>query len=200
METIYQYTFQSDAFQVLDAFQAISYPVSAAIGMLQVEGSTVFLESYFKNTDLYIGLWSGSTPTTSATLSGFTQEVVYSDYERITIPKNDFVFIPEERRMYTNRKYSFSPRIQNWSADGYFIATTSDNTGILIDVVKFKKTETIEPFKYLNIQPAISIHGQTANRQIVEVLVFDYLADGTYYAGNPSEIQAHGGITHTLVV
>lgn len=174
---------------------------SANQGILQVEASQDLLTNYFQNNDLYVGLWYDTSfdPQESNTLNSFIYELTQADYSRIKIPKNDWVIDEIERRAKTNREYSLKPIQSSWNVSGYFICTSSDNSGVFIDLIKFQKEETLSPEQYLNIRPQIDIHGiEEINVVVRDSITFDYLADGTYVAGYLITIPAVGSVTYTI--
>lgn len=135
-------------------------------------GKYELLIDYFtlRTSDLYIGLWQSSLlfglPNTDfISMSDFssTYELSsssFSGYQRIRIPKNDSIVDSLENKMYLRSPISFRT-LTTWNnIGGFFISTTSDNTGKLIYLDRFKTEGTaldLEPGKYLNIFPKIGL-------------------------------------------
>lgn len=146
-------------------------PVSTTIpygkSLLTNIGRINFITKYFKNTDLYIGLWSKTTtePAVTTTLVELstTYEIVAVDnlyYSRQLISKNKWIIDPIEIVAYLNSPIKYAA-INTWAnVTGYFIATTEDSSGKLLAVEKFT-TEgypiNIFSEQHLTIYPKIRI-------------------------------------------
>ena len=186
--------FQSDAFLITGSFST-----SGGSGILQAESSSEILEDYFKGNDTYLGLWQGTTtPTSAMTLSSLTEELTGTDYQRIMIPKEDWVAEQIERTIYTNRKYSFNSLASDYTISGYFIATTNDNSGVLLEFTKFNTDMVLEVDKYLHIRPSFKIYGEAIDPSFADIVIVEYIADGDYVAGSTSLIPAVGRVTYVI--
>lgn len=162
--------------------------------ILNTEFRLALLDEYFSDTTLYLGLWSSNTaPSVNDTLSSFSNnhEVTYAEYIRITIPKFDWVIDEIEISAYLNRSLYFNPLLQTWSIDGYFICSSNK----LIEIVEFPNPVTVNTGQYFTINPKIYCGGTPLvinNNVTSEIISYDYLANGDYYAGYPTQIPAKG--------
>lgn|SRR4030065_1020410 len=135
-------------------------------------GKFELLEDYFplRSSDLYLGLWIspnlfGLPNTDFISLNDFSSSfelnpATFSGYQRIRIPKNDCLVDPVENIMYLKATPSFRS-LNTWNnISGFFLSTTSDNSGKLIVIDRFKTEGTaldLEPDIYLNISPRIGL-------------------------------------------
>lgn len=128
--------------------------------MILNEGSRAFLEYYLNNNDCYLGLWSSSGEITSTNFS-LTEFAQYElsglkEYSRVLIPKGTWILIDSTSSIYSLKTCTFSPIYQSWSSIyGYFLSSTSDNSGILLAVYRFADVTTITKGTSLPITPYI---------------------------------------------
>lgn len=161
--------------------------------ILNTEFRLDLLNEYFSKNTLYLGLWSSNTiPTSNETLISFENyELNYAEYNRITIPKFDWIIDEIEVSAYLNKVLYFNPLLQNWTVDGYFICSSNK----LIEVVEFPNPVTVNAGQYLTISPKIYCGGTSLvinNNVTSEEVYYDYIANGDYYASQPTLILATG--------
>ncbi len=167
--------------------------------ILNTEFRIKLLEEYFPKNTLYLGLWYSNTVLTeNEVLSSFTDyELTYSEYERISIPKYDWIIDDLEMSAYLNRILYFNPLLQNWNISGYFLC----NSNKLIEIVKFPDTITLEAGQYLTISPKIYCGGipiSLDNDNVTTEVIVDYIANGDYFAGYPTLILATGSMYNII--
>lgn len=156
-----------------------SNPVSIQMPTKTIENFTYcntgkyeLLLDYFalRSSDLYLGLWNsnvlfGLPDTDFTSLSNFSSKFelssnTYQGYQRLKISKTDTIIDSLESKMYLKVPVTFKT-LSTWNnLGGFFISTTSDNSGKIIYIERFKSEGTatdLEPGKYLNISPKIGL-------------------------------------------
>lgn len=99
-------------------------------------GETDALTKWIKNgyTTLYLGLYENTTePAENATLAGLTEQSGLG-YARIALASADWTVLNDA---VTNLEKTFTATGDWGNQYGYFIATTLDNTGLLLFVEHF---------------------------------------------------------------
>ena len=101
------------------------------------QGENDCLTKWIKNgyTTLYLGLYENTTePAENAALTGLTEQSG-SGYARIALASAVWTVVNDT---VTNLEKTFTASGGDWGNQyGYFIATTSDNTGLLLFVEQF---------------------------------------------------------------
>ncbi len=101
------------------------------------EGETETLEAIkARYATLYLGLYEDTTePAETATLSTLTEQAGGSGYARIALAQADWTITVD---IMANLQKTFTAAGADWGNQyGYFIGTTSDNTGKLLTVHHF---------------------------------------------------------------
>ena len=153
-------SFQLDAFQS-DIMQSGEYLTSASAFVFS--GRQKFLETTFIDIDLYLGLWKGSlsfnTDTILSDISSY--ELINSEYTRIKISKANWILDKLENSVYLNTAVLFNPITENWGViGGYFISTSADNTGKLINIESFTGNPiNITQGLYFSVEPKFKVFG-----------------------------------------
>lgn len=146
---------QPNAFQA-NLFQ--SGNISSVNSISQLEGLYFYLKYYFIYYDLYLGLWSSATsPAVTDTLTSFaSREVTFTGYSRLKLSKLNWVVDTTDLSLYSNKSVYFNPLQQDWdNISGYFICSSSDNSGFLLQIVKYQLPVNLLSEKYLVINPII---------------------------------------------
>lgn len=124
-------------------------------GIIVNEGRSKSLVDSIKNaqTTLYLGLYTNaSQPSKTQTLPVTEVSTLLTGYARIALTDTDWT---EASQVITNIQKTFTAGEDWGSVTGYFIATTVDDTGLLIAVESFSLPFNMTNTSVLNITPKI---------------------------------------------
>jgi hypothetical protein len=134
--------------------------------ILNNRGRQELAESYLNATDLWAGLWVSDTisipnedTTTLATFAPTYEFGASSEYTRFRITKDKWFFDEVHSTIELNAPIYFQPKNADWEVLGFFLTTTQDNTGVLIEIEKLENRKiTIVKEDYLVIRGRITIY------------------------------------------
>lgn len=156
-----------------DSKSTTTLGLSAENVVLVAEGKYNFLKDYFTTNIFYLGLWTTTNENAlikdpdflSNPLSGFTSlyelNSSYSGYYRFKIPKSNWMIDEIENSITLNTPIQFTTLNQWDNIVGYFICTSSDNSGKLIWIDTLKQigvTIDLKQRQYLTITPKLIIY------------------------------------------
>lgn len=113
------------------------------------QGENAVAEDFFNNSpaggysNLYLGLYKNTTePPENATLSDIV-EPSDTGYSRIALAQGNWT-VTNDTAEYAQQTFTFTNNPGGETIYGYFIATSSDNTGKLLAVEHFSNPFTIQ--------------------------------------------------------